>query len=214
MIIQSLNIGLPRKELFHGKEFITGISKKPVTIPLRLTKQGFEGDGVGDVKHHGGIDKAVCVYAIENYQYWEKILGRKMPQAAFGENFSMTDMKEDRVCIGDIYRAGTARVQVSQPRQPCSTLAARYGREDFVKLVVDSGRTGFYFKVLEEGMVKAGDSLQLIEQNPRRVSIAFANQIFHHDRKNLEGIEKVLSVSALSESWKKSFLELKDRAQR
>ncbi len=214
MIIQSLNIGLPKKELFHGKEYITGICKQPVTIPLMLTKLGFKGDGVGDVKHHGGIDKAACVYAIENYLYWEKILERKMPQAAFGENFSVTDMKEDHVCIGDIYQAGAARVQVSQPRQPCSTLAARYGREDFVKLVVDSGRTGFYFKVLEEGMVEAGDSLQLIEQDPRRVSVAFANQIFHHDRKNLEGIERVLSVTALSESWQKSFLELKDRAQR
>ncbi len=212
MIIQMLNIGLPRKELFHGKEFITGMCKKPVTMPLKLTKQGFEGDGVGDVKHHGGIDKAVCVYAIENYQYWEKILERKMPHAAFGENFSVTDMNEEHICIGDVYRAGTAMVQVSQPRQPCSTLAARYGKEDFVKLVVDSGRTGFYLRVLEEGMVKAGDSLFLVEQDPRRVSIAFANKIFHHDRKNLEGIEKVLSVIALSESWRKSFLELKDRA--
>jgi MOSC domain-containing protein YiiM len=212
MIIQILNIGFPRKELFHGKEFITGMCKKPAKIPLKLTKLGFEGDGVGDVKHHGGTDKAVCVYAVENYRYWEKILQREMPHAAFGENFTVTDMKEEHICIGDIYRAGTAVVQVSQPRQPCSTLAARYGRKDFVKLVVDSGRTGFYLRVLEEGIVKAGDSLLLVENDLSRVSIAFANQIFHHDRKNLEGIEKVLSVSALSASWRISFLELKDRA--
>lgn len=212
MIIQVLNIGLPKKELFHGKEFTTGMCKKPVAIPLVLTKQGFEGDGVGDLKHHGGSDKAVCVYTIDHYEYWEKILRRKMPEAAFGENFSVTEMKEDEVCIGDIYRAGTATVQVSQPRQPCSTLAARYGREDFVKLVVDSGRTGFYFRVLEEGRVKAGDGLFLVEQDPCRVSIAFANRIYHHERKNRVGIEKVLAVPALSESWQKSFRELKDRA--
>lgn len=212
MIIQILNIGLPMKELFHGKEFLTGICKKPVTIPLVLTKQGFEGDGVGDLKNHGGSDKAICVYAIEHYEYWEKILGRKMPDAAFGENFSVTGMKEDDVCIGDIYCAGMATVQVSQPRQPCSTLAARYGREDFVKLVVDSGRTGFYVRVLEGGMVKAGDGFLLAEQDPRRISIAFANRIYHSDRKNREGIEKVLAVPALSQSWQKSFLELKDRA--
>jgi MOSC domain-containing protein YiiM len=212
MIIQKLNIGLPKNELFHGKEFITGMCKKPVTIPLVLSKQGFEGDGVGDLKHHGGSDKAVCVYAVDHYEYWEKILRRKMPDAAFGENLSVMDMKEDDVCIGDIYRAGTAMVQVSQPRQPCSTLAARHGREDFVKLVVDSGRTGFYFRVLEGGRVKAGDEIFLVEKDPRRVSISFANRIYHHERKNREGIEKVLAVLALSESWQKSFLELKERA--
>jgi len=211
MIIQMLNIGLPKKELFHGKEFITGMCKKPVAMPLVLTNQGFEGDGVGDLKNHGGSDKAVCVYALDHYEYWEKILGRKMPDAAFGENFSVTGMKEDDVCIGDIYRSGMATVQVSQPRQPCSTLAARYGRENFVKLVVDSGRTGFYVRVLEGGNVKAGDGLFLVEQDPRRVSIAFANRIYHHDRKNREGIEKVLAVPALSQSWQKSFLELRDR---
>ncbi len=212
MIIQSLNIGLPKKELFHGKEFITGMCKKPVTGPIVLMMQGFEGDGVGDLKHHGGSDKAVCVYAIDNYEYWEKALARKMPDAAFGENLSVMGMKEDDICIGDIYRVGTATVQVSQPRQPCSTLAARYGREDFVKLVVDSGRTGFYFRVLEGGTIKVGDGLLPVEQDPRRVSIAFANRIFHADRKNRKGIESVLAVPALSESWQKSFLELKGRA--
>ncbi len=211
MIIKLLKIGLPKKELFHGKEYMTGMCKKPVTIPVALTYQGFEGDGVGDLKHHGGSDKAVCVYGVNHYEYWEKVLGSKMPDAAFGENFSVTDMNEDGVCIGDLYRVGTATMQVSQPRQPCSTLAARYGREDFVKLVVDSGRTGFYLRVIEEGRVKAGDSLLLIEQDPCRVSIAFANRIYHHDRRNREGIEKVLAVPALSKSWQKSFQELKEQ---
>ncbi len=208
MNIKSLNIGLPKKELFHGKEFITGMCKKPVTTPLVVTHQGFEGDGVGDLKHHGGRDKAVCVYSIDHYKYWEQVLGGEMPDAAFGENFSVTDMTEDDVCIGDIYRVGTALMQVSQPRQPCSTLAARYGRVDFVKLVVDSGKTGFYLKVLEVGTVKAGDDLLLIEKDPRKISIAFANHIYHHDRKNRDGIEKILAVPALSESWQKSFREL------
>ncbi|HYA86155.1 MAG TPA: MOSC domain-containing protein [Nitrospirota bacterium] len=211
MIIRTLNIGLPKKEIFNGKEFITGMCKKTVSIPLVLSEEGFEGDGVGDLKHHGGSDKAVCVYAIDHYEHWEKILGRKMPDAAFGENLSVTDMNEDNVCIGNIYRAGTATVQVSQPRQPCSTLAARYGREDFVKLVVDSGRTGFYLRVLEGGRVSSGDVLSLVEQDPRRVTISFANRIYHDDRKNGEGIEKVLAVSTLSKSWQKSFLELKNR---
>ena len=212
MIIRALNIGLPKKEIFDGKEFITGMCKKPVSGPLLLTKLGFEGDGVGDRKHHGGADKAVCVYSLDHYAYWEVVLEAPLPEAAFGENFSVTGLQEGAVHIGDVFKAGFALVQVSQPRQPCSTLAARYGRSDFVKVVSDSDRTGFYFKVLEEGRVKAGDGLDLIERDSRQVSITFANHVWYLDRKNREAIEKVLSVPALSEAWRKSFLELKEKA--
>jgi len=212
MIIASLNIGMPQKEFFHGKELLTGICKKPVAGPLLLTKLGFEGDGVSDLKHHGGTDKAVCVYSLDHYPYWEAVLGITMPGAAFGENLSVSGMAEEDICIGDSFRIGTAVVQVSQPRQPCRTLAARYGRDDLVKQVVDSGRTGFYFKVLTEGRVQAGDRINLLERDPRTVSIAFANRIFHHDRRNREGIEKVLAVPALSDSWTRSFQELQKKA--
>lgn len=212
MIIQSLNIGLPKLEHFHGKEFLTGMCKKPVAGELLLSKQGFEGDGVGDRKHHGGEDKAVCTYSLDHYPYWGSVLGIAMPEAAFGENLSVSDMVEDDVFVGDSFRIGTAVVQVSQPRQPCGTLAARFGRADFVKMVVDSGRTGFYFRVLTEGLVKVGDRVNLLERDPRAVSIAFANNIFHHDRQNREGLEKVLSVPALSDSWQRSFRELLSKA--
>jgi MOSC domain-containing protein YiiM len=212
MIIKFLNIGLPKKELFHGKEIITGMCKKPVSNPLMLKKLGFENDGVGDKKNHGGTDKAVCVYSLDHYAYWEGMLRIKLPDAAFGENFSITGLQEDTIHIGDIFKAGGAKVQVSQPRQPCSTLAARYGRSDFVKVVSDSGRTGFYFKVLEEGQVKPGDSLELVEQDSRKVSITYANQIWYHDRANREGIEKVLSVPALSGAWRESFGKLLEKA--
>ena len=212
MRVKILSIGLPKKEVFLGKELTTGICKKPVDGPRLLTRQGFEGDGVGDLKYHGGSDKAVCVYSIDHYPWWERVLGITLPQAAFGENLSVEGMREEDVCIGDIYRIGTTEVQVSQPRQPCKTLAARYGREDFVKQVVDSGRTGFYFKVINEGRVQAGDEITLVQRDPRGVSITYANQIYHHDRRNRDGIEKVLSVPALSASWQKSFQELQDKA--
>ena len=212
MIIQALNIGLPKQEAFRGKTFVTGMCKQPVSGPILLTKQGFEGDGVGDRNHHGGSDKAVCVYSLDHYVYWEGVLGITLPKAAFGENFSVSGLREDDIHIGDIFKAGSAVLQVSQPRQPCSTLAARYGRSDFVKLVSDSGRTGFYFKVLEEGRVKAGDRLDLVEQDIQRVSISYANHIWYDDRKNRKGIEKVLSVPALSEAWRKSFQELLEKA--
>ena len=211
MIVKHLNIGLPKKENFHGKEFITGMCKKPAAGPLVLTKNGFPGDGVGDLKHHGGSDKAACVYSLDHYRYWAGVLGITLPDAAFGENLSVEGMAEDEVCIGDVFRVGSATAQVSQPRQPCGTLAARYGRADLVKLVVESGRTGFYFRALEEGHVRAGDAVTLVERDPRGVTVEFANRIYHHDRKNREGIERVLGVPALSASWQQSFRELLEK---
>lgn len=210
-IAEALNIGLPQRELFGGKEYFTGIRKLPVAGSLRLGKRGFEGDGVGDLKHHGGEDKAVCAYSVDHYPYWERLLGIELPPAPFGENLSLSGLVEENICIGDVFKLGSALVQVSQPRQPCATLAARYGREDLVKLVVDSGRTGFYLRVLEEGTVRQGDMLALQGQHPCRVTVAFANTIYHHDRHNRDGIERVLAVEALSASWRHSFTELKER---
>ncbi|MBW1850335.1 MAG: MOSC domain-containing protein [Deltaproteobacteria bacterium] len=125
MTVTSLNIGLPRKEIIHGKEITTGIGKRPVSGAVSLGKLGFEGDGVADTKNHGGRDKAACVYSLDYYHYWEETLGIKMPPAAFGENLTVSNLKEANVCVGDIFELGTAIVQVSQPRQPCKTLAAR-----------------------------------------------------------------------------------------
>ena len=191
MIVESLNIGLPKKEIFHGKEVTTGIGKRPVSGAVNLGELGYEGDGVADTKNHGGIDKAVCVYSLDHYAYWEETLGINLPPAAFGENLTVSNLKEDSVCIGDIFQLGTAVVQVSQPRQPCQTLAARFGRKD-----------------LQEGIVKAGSPLILRERDSHKVSIAFANYIFHHDRKNRNGIEKILAVPALSGAWQRSLQEL------
>jgi MOSC domain-containing protein YiiM len=201
MIVESINIGLPKKELFHGKRVTTGIGKKPVSGSVNLTRLGFEGDGVADLKHHGGPDKAVCVYSLDHYKYWEEILGTKLPPAAFGENLTVSELREKVICIGDIFKIGKAVVQISQPRQPCGTLAARFGRKDMVKKVIVSGFTGFYFRVLEAGLVETGTSLTIKERDPRRITVAFANQTFHHDKKNREAIESILSVPALSESW-------------
>ncbi len=213
MIVVSLNVGIPRIEVFGGREFSTGICKQPTPAPVRLSTTGFGGDGVGDPRHHGGKDKAVCVYSLEHYPYWEKTLGIKLPVAAFGENLTVADLREDDISIGDIFQVGSALVQVSQPRQPCRTLAARYMRDDLVKLVVDSGRTGFYFRVLEEGIVEQGTALILRERDPHGISVSYANLIFHHDRMNCSAINRVLAVSALSASWQKSFLELREKCR-
>ncbi len=208
MIVESLNIGLPKKEKFNGKEVLTGICKMPVTGQVNLNKLGFEDDEVADLKHHGGNDKAVCVYSTDHYGYWEKILGIKLPPAAFGENLSISNLREDDVCIGDIFQIGTALVQISQPRQPSNTLALRYGRNDMLKLVIDCGYTGFYLRVLKEGIVERGSYLSLKERNHPHITVSFANHVYHHDKKNCEAIKEVLAVQALSVSWRQSFLKL------
>ena len=211
MIVASLNVGLPKREIFNGKSITTGICKEPVSGPLTLKKLGFDGDGVADTKNHGGVDKAVCVYSLDHYPYWEETLGIRLPPAAFGENLSVSNLEEDNVCIGDVFQLGTAMVQISQPRQPCNTLAARYGRTDLVKLVIHSGLSGFYFRVLQEGIVEVGNPLILKDKHPQEVSVAFAHHIYHNDRKNREGIEAILAVSALSESWQGSLRGLRAR---
>jgi MOSC domain-containing protein YiiM len=208
MVVETLNIGLPKKEIFDGKPITTGICKKPVSGQVTLRALGFDGDGVADTKNHGGPDKAICVYSLDHYPFWEKTLGVRLPAAAFGENLSVSNLKEDDVCIGDIFLLGTATVQISQPRQPCTTLAARYGRNDLVKLVINSGFSGFYFRVLQEGEVRVGAPLVLVEKDPNLISVSFANNIFHHDRKNREGIESVLTIPSLSESWQRSLQRL------
>lgn len=210
MIVESLNIGLPKREEFHGREITTGFCKAPVSTPLLLKKAGFEGDGVADTKHHGGDDKAVCVYSRAHYPYWEDVLGIKLSPAAFGENLTVSNMAEDQICIGDIFQIGTALVQVSQPRQPCKTLALRYDRNDMLKLVIDCGYTGFYFRVLEEGIVEKGSQIFLKEEDPRKISVSFANHVYHHDKNNAEAIEEILSIQALSGSWRQSFQKLRE----
>lgn len=206
--IESLNIGFPKKETFGGIEIFTGICKTPARGPQNLKKLGFEGDGVGDTKHHGGADKAVCLYSFDHYPYWEDVLGLLLPVAAFGENLTIGGVTEKDVCIGDVFQLGAAVVQITQPRQPCKTLASRYGRADMVKLVVDSGRTGFYCRVLEEGVVGQDSPFALKTRDPHKVTVTFANNIYHHDKKNCEGLRRVLEVEALSGSWRRSFEEL------
>lgn len=163
--IISLNIGTPQKLQFQGKEIETGLFKESVNKPLYLSTLNFEGDGQADLKHHGGRDKAVCVYAFEHYPYWEQELSQPLPYGVFGENLTITGLLESDVCIGNIYKIGGTLVQVTQPRQPCYKLSYRYNRKDFPLLVQDTGFTGFYVRVLQEGTISPSDEIILTEQN-------------------------------------------------
>ncbi|MBJ6720671.1 MULTISPECIES: MOSC domain-containing protein [Bacillus] len=201
----SLNIGLPKEVIYGGKVIHTGINKKQVREPVYLSFVKFNGDGQADLVHHGGVDKAVCVYTGDHYPYWEKELNQDLVYGAFGENITVSGMREEDVCIGDTFELGEAIVQVTQPRQPCFKLAKKYNIPKLPLYFQETGYTGFYFRVLKEGWVSSVDTLKKLQSDPKGVSVAFANRIMHKEKQNIEGVKRILEVNALSCSWRKSF---------
>lgn len=178
MLIVSINISQPQLRQRNGSEVLTGGDKLPVAS-AELHTLGFAGDGQADTVNHGGPDKAVCVYSFDHYAHWEQTLGRALQLGAFSENLTISELSEAAACIGDIFRAGEALVQVSQPRMPCAKLAGKHGEPELVKWVSDTNFTGFYLRVLEEGPVAAGDPFTLVHAHPERISIAAVNDIIY-----------------------------------
>ncbi|GCL72896.1 MOSC domain-containing protein [Paenibacillus naphthalenovorans] len=203
--IVSINTGLPKTVSYHQKDLLTGIYKYPVSGPVFLTRLHFEGDGQADLVHHGGADKAVCVYPHEHYAYWESVMGQPLPPAAFGENLTIRGLTEEQVCIGDTFRLGEAVVQVSQPRQPCFKLSVKLGRPDMPLHVQNTGYTGYYFRVLKEGRVSKENGLIPVGRLSKPITIAYANRIMHQEKTNWKAMEELLQAEELSASWKETF---------
>ncbi|TWT26440.1 MOSC domain-containing protein [Planomicrobium sp. CPCC 101110] len=203
--IRNLAVGLPELMKYgEGKEMKTAIRKKPVERVF-LSKEKFQGDDVADLKHHGGPDRAVCIYPYEHYALWEKEFGKPLPASAFGENVTAANMLEETVFIGDIYRLGEAVIQVNQGRVPCSTIDRNLDMTPLLKAMVKTGFTGYMCRVLEEGYVSADSSLELLEQHPQKVSVLYTNQVFFHEPKNIEGIKRILAVPELADEWRDKF---------
>jgi MOSC domain-containing protein YiiM len=201
----SLNVGTPGPLTYLGKEVPSSFVKTAVSSPVWLNRDGLSGDEQADLKNHGGLDKAVCVYPQEHYGYWSSRLHRELPVAAFGENFTAEGMLEEHVCIGDVYEVGGATVQVSQPRQPCFKLAARHEEPKLALWVQETGLTGFYFRCFNAGWVSVGEFLRLVHRHPREIKVAEANRLMHHDKDDIEGLERLLAVNELSLSWRRTF---------
>lgn len=197
----SVNIGSVQSGIYRGKEALSGISKSQVNRSVIVTAEGLAGDEQADLVNHGGPDKAICVYSFDHYAHWENVLHRKLPLGSFGENLTVQNMREDEVHIGDTFRLGEALVQISQPRQPCWKLAMKWGLEELPLLVIESGATGFYFRVLRAGEVKAGDELVLVETHSAHISVAEANRLMHKDKDDVDGIRRLLAIQELSTSW-------------
>lgn len=203
--IVSLNVGKPKPMTYQNKEVISGIYKSPVNGRVHLSYVNFEGDAQADLVHHGGRDKAICVYPFEHYAYWENELAQQLPYGAFGENLTTKGLLETAICIGDQFKIGDAVVEVSQPRQPCYKLAARHGWQEMPLKIQETGYTGFYFRVLEEGTVSPQDRMMLLSRNPHAITLSYANQIMHIEKDNLKGIQEILDIPQLSSSWRKTF---------
>jgi len=209
MKLISLNVGLPRDVIWKGKSVTTSIFKVPVEGRVKLKTLNLDGDRQSDLTVHGGVHKAVYAYPSEHYDYWRRELGRtELPWGMFGENLTVDGLFEDELNIGDRVRIGTAELTITQPRLPCYKLAVKFGRDDIIKRFLESRRTGFYFAVLKEGDVGAGDSIEFISRDANELKVAGVTRLYLDGQNDLEGLQRALRVDALPESWKTYFEKL------
>lgn len=208
MKIISVNVGLPRKVTWKGKTVSTGIFKEPVRDRVMVRSLNLHGDGQADLTVHGGVDKAVYVYPFEHYDYWRTELpDTDLTMGNFGENFTTTGLKEEELNIGDRFQIGSAELMVTQPRMPCYKLGIRFGRADMVKRFLASRRTGFYFRVLQEGEVVAGDTLALVSRDENNITVADITQLYTREKNDPELLQRATQLEALPESWRDYFQE-------
>jgi MOSC domain-containing protein YiiM len=217
MKIVSLNVGLPREVMWHGRAVTTGIFKEPVAGRVALRKLDLDGDGQADLTVHGGEYKAVYCYPLAHYDYWKKELpGRELPMGMFGENFTTDGLSEDSAHLGDRFSVGSAEVVVTQPRLPCYKLGLKFQSDDMVRRFLASGRSGFYLAVTREGEVGAGDEIKVISRDENAVPVSEITRLYIAKRyagEDVKSLRRALRVAALPESWKEYFRERLDRAR-
>src|ERR1700745_1926951 len=208
----SVNVGLPRDIVWKGRTVHTGIWKNPVSGRCRAGRLNLEGDGQGDLAGHGGEHRAVFVYQIESYRYWQSQLGRNdFTYGQFGENFTVEGLADTEVCIGDHYRIADALFQVTQPRVTCYRGGIRMTEPQMAALLVSHSRPGFYFRVLEEGEVGAGDEIVKVKEGPERVTVTEINALLYLPGHPASALERALRIPALSAGWRTSLEALLDR---
>jgi ferredoxin-NADP reductase/MOSC domain-containing protein YiiM len=202
----SVNVGLPRDIAWHGQTVHTGVWKDPVQGRRLVRQLNVEGDGQGDLSGHGGEQRAVFVYQMDSYHYWESFLGRSdFIFGQFGENFTVEGLPDNEVCIGDRYRIGDAIFEVTQPRVTCYRVGIRTNEPRMPALLVEHHRPGFYFRVLQEGEVGAGDEIVKITDGSERISVAEIDALLYLPGHPRERLERALRVPTLSKGWQSSF---------
>src|SRR5437764_2126747 len=198
----SVNVGLPRDIEWQGKTVHTAVWKTPVQGRRMTRRLNIDGDGQGDLHGHGGEHRAVFVYQIESYRYWQNQLGRSnLAYGQFGENFTVDGLSDQEVFIGDRYRVGNALLEVTQPRVTCYRVGIRMNEPRMPALLVAHGRPGFYFRVLEEGEVEAGDEIVRVAEGPERLTVAAVDALLYLPGPAREDLARALRIPALSPAW-------------
>jgi MOSC domain-containing protein YiiM len=202
----SLNVGLPRIVESNGEPVITGIFKDPKQGPVMLRTLNLDGDRQADLTVHGGISKAVYGYPVEHYEFWRRELpDMELPFGMFGENFTTEGLFEDSLNVGDRFRIGEAELMVTEPRLPCYKLGIKFGRADILRRLLQSRRTGFYFAVVKEGEVEAGDEIQLLSRDSNDITIADITRLYAFEKDDLDTLRRAVKLEALSDSWREYF---------
>jgi MOSC domain-containing protein YiiM len=217
--IESIQVGRPR---WHGtpgaadpfdRAFATGFWKDPVPGPVAVRATNLDGDGQADLENHGGADKAVLVYAAAHYPDWRAELGLPdMPPGGFGENLTVSGAAEPDVCVGDVWRVGAVRFAVSQPRQPCWKLARRWRVKDLPARVVETGRSGWYLRVLDEGVIEPGQAVELVERPRPEWTVRRAHRVMYFGRADRDETAALAAAPELALSWREALRQRAERA--
>ena len=209
----SVNVGLPQDVTWHGRIVHTAVWKQPADGPRQVRRLNIDGDGQGDLAGHGGEHRAVFVYQIESYRYWQEQLSRHdFSYGQFGENFTISGLADDQVCIGDRYQIGEALFEVTQPRVTCYRVGIRMNESRMPAMLVSHHRPGFYFRVLREGAVQAGDEIVQVAAGPEAMTVAEIDGLLYLPGHPRERVLSALRIPALPDGWKASFRALVDQA--
>ena len=209
-----LSKGLPKSSVYKDEAYVSGIWKEPCN-ELIVGFNEINGDQVANPEYHGGSDRVICVYPFEHYAHWESVFGEALTPSAFGENLTVAGMKEDEVCIGDVFQIGEAVLQVSQGRYPCSTINKRNNNNLLLKRIIETGYTGYFFRVLEEGKITANSQMKKLTSHPDQITVSSIHHLYFHETSpSMERIEKIMAVEELAAPWKKYLLDLKEKHQK
>ncbi|MFZ0870177.1 MAG: MOSC and FAD-binding oxidoreductase domain-containing protein [Rhodanobacter sp.] len=204
--IVSVNVGLPAEVEWRGRIVRTAIWKRPVSGRVMARQLNIDGDGQGDLQGHGGVHRAVMVYQLASYRYWEQVLHRTLSEyGIFGENLTVDGLPDDEVCIGDRFRIGGALFEVSQPRVTCYRVGIRMNESRMAALLVSHRRPGFYFRVVEEGEIGEGDEIVQVEQGQEKITVVDADALLYLPAPAEKGLRRAANEPAFSPGWKQSF---------
>jgi ferredoxin-NADP reductase/MOSC domain-containing protein YiiM len=208
-VLVSVNVGLPKNVDWQGKTVYTGVWKHPVRGPVMVRRLNIDGDGQGDLAGHGGEQRAVLVYQIESYQYWQRYFGRNdLEYGQFGENLTVDGLPDDQVCVGDRYRIGQAEFEVTQPRVTCYRVGLRLGEPELPALLVGHHRPGFYMRVITEGHIQPGDPIVKTRTGPHALSVADTDALLYLPGHDQDKLRVAVRIPALSPGWRGSFRDL------